>query len=139
MWGSDVSAQVVPLAQRAERGHTAVELRGRRCGRAPALSPGRRERGRGRACAVRASRWRLGTWESMGPEFRPSALHSPYWGDGGLKVSPAGPMKWKEDDPKGENWMLSPSWAPQGEGVPSRGIRPCPILLQICFKFGARL
>lgn len=43
MWGSDVSAQVVPLAQRAERGHIAVELWGRRCGRAPALSPGGRE------------------------------------------------------------------------------------------------
>lgn len=35
MWGSDVSAQVVPLAQRAERGHMAVELRAGAAGGLP--------------------------------------------------------------------------------------------------------
>lgn len=98
--GLRVSAQVVPLAQRAGRGgHMAVEAAERRGGGGSRAESRAERRGApAPPCAPPDGAW--GRGRAWGREFRPSALHSPYWGDGGLKVSPAGPMKWKEDDPK---------------------------------------
>lgn len=99
MWGSDVSAQVVPLAQRAERGYMRWSC-GAGAAAAPALSPeGERGRGRAASCALKMA---PGDGERCGAELGRCAAQ-PLLGGWGLKVSPAGPMKWKEDDLKDEN------------------------------------
>ncbi|CAI9153629.1 unnamed protein product [Rangifer tarandus platyrhynchus] len=45
------------------------------------------------------SRWRLRTWKRVEPEFRPSALHRPYWEDGALSSLVSGVRAWVDRGP----------------------------------------